>query len=338
MKAVVYRAYGSPEVVLRCEDVAKPVPGDGEVLVRVRAAAANPLDYHLMAGAYLIRLFTGLRKPKPTRPGRDLAGEVEAVGAKVTAFRPGDAVFGLSRATFAEYVSAREKELVLKPASLGFEQAAALPVAGLTALQGLRDKGRIQPGQKVLINGAGGGVGTFAVQIAQSFGTAVTGVCSTGKVDLVRSLGADHVVDYTGDDFTRSGERYDLIFDGVGNRPLSACRRVMTRKGTFVAVGVRPGGRWIGPLPHLLGLLASAPFVSQRVVPFIARGSREDLLELTRLIAANKLTPVVDRRYPLSEAPEAVRYLKEGHARGKVVITMEDHLPPPGGASVIAGI
>jgi NADPH:quinone reductase-like Zn-dependent oxidoreductase len=327
MKAILYRNYGAPDV-LHSEDVEKPSPGDDEVLIRIRAAAANPLDYHLMGGTYILRLMTGLFKPKPTRPGADLAGEVEAVGRNVTRFRPGDAVFGGSRGAFAEYVCAREDRLALKPANLTFEQAAALPVAGLTALQGLRDKGRIQPGQKVLINGAAGGVGTFAVQIAKVFGAQVTGVCSTKSVDLVRSIGADHVIDYTRDDFTRSAQRYDLIFDCVGNRPLTAYRRVMTPKGTFIACGVRPGGRWIGPLPSLLKLLVSSWFVSQNVVFFIARIGTDDLIVLKELIEANKVTPVIDRRYTLSEAPEAVRYLKEGHARGKVVMTVEHDRGP----------
>ena len=248
MKAMVYRTYGSPDV-LKLEDVEKPTPGDDEVLVRVRAAAANPLDNHLMGGTYLMRLFTGLRKPKPSRPGSDLAGVVEATGRNVTAFQPGDEVFGLSRGTFAEYVCPKQHQVVVKPATVTFEQAAALPVAGLTALQGLRDKGRIQPGQKVLIHGAAGGVGSFAVQIAKSFDAEVTATCRTRNVDLARTIGADRVIDYTREDYTRGTERYDLVFDCVGTHPLSAWRRVMTRKATFVAVGVRPGGRWIGPLP-----------------------------------------------------------------------------------------
>ncbi|MGA2260037.1 MAG: NAD(P)-dependent alcohol dehydrogenase [Acidobacteriota bacterium] len=321
MKAIVYRNYGSPDV-LHCEDIAKPTPGDDEVLIKIRAAAANPMDYHLMGGAYIIRPMTGLRKPKPTCPGADLAGEVEAVGRNVTRFQPGDPVFGGVRRAFAEYVCAPENRLALKPANLTFEQAAAVPVAGLTALQGLRNKGRIQRGQKLLINGAAGGVGTFAVQIAKSFGADVTGVCSTRNVDLVQSIGADQVIDYTRDDFTRSAQRYDLIFDCVGNRPLSACRRVMTPKGTFVAAGVRPGGRWIGPLPFLLTLFVSSWFVSQNVVFFVASIKPDDLIVLKELIEANKVTPVIDRRFTLTEVPEAIRYLKEGHARGKVVITV----------------
>jgi NADPH:quinone reductase-like Zn-dependent oxidoreductase len=321
MKAILYHIYGSPDV-LHIEDVEKPSPGDDEVLIRIRAAAANPLDYHLMGGAYLMRLMTGLLKPRPTCPGADLAGEVEAVGRSVTRFRPGDPVFGGVRRTFAEFVCAPEDRLAPKPTNLTFEQAAAIPVAGSTALQGLRDRGRIQPGQKVLINGAAGGVGTFAVQIAKSFGADVTGVCSTRSVDLVRSIGADHVIDYTRDDFTLSAQRYDLLFDCVGNRPLSACRRVMTPKGTFVAVGVRAGGRWVGPLPYLLKLLVSSWFASQHVVFFVASIGTDDLVVLKELIEAKQVTPVIDRRYTLSEAPAAIRYLKEGHARGKVVIAV----------------
>lgn len=321
MKAMVYRAYGSGETI-KCEEVDKPTPGDDEVLVRIRAASANPLDCHLMSGFFLMRPFLGLRRPKPTRPGVDLAGVVEAVGKNVTRFKPGDPVFGNGRGAFAEYACAPESRLALKPASVSFEQAASLPVAGLTALQGLRDKGKIQAGQQVMIHGAGGGVGSFAVQIAKSFDAEVTATCRTANVDLVRSLGADRVIDYTRDDCTRGTERYDLVLDCVGSHPLSAWRRVMTTKGTFVGVGVRPGGRWIGPLPHLIKVLASAPFVSQRVVFFVARGIPEDLVALTQLIEAKRMTPVIERRYPLSAAAEAIRYLKEGHPRGKVVIAI----------------
>ena len=322
MKAIVYHSYGSPDV-LRCEDVDKPSPGDDEVLIRIRAAAANPLDYHLMGGAYVIRPMTGLRRPRPTRPGADLAGEVEAVGRNVSRFRPGDRVFGGVRGAFAEYVCAPEGRLALKPVNLTFEQAAAVPVAGSTALQGLRDNGRLRPGQAVLINGAAGGVGTFAVQIAKSFGAEVAGVCSTSSVDLVRSLGADHVFDYTREDVTRSARRYDLIFDCVGNRPLTAWRRVMTPQGRLVAVGVRPGGRWVGPLPYLLGLLVSSWFASQHVSFILASVGTGDLVVLKELIEANRVTPVIDRCYPLSEAAEAIRYLRAGHARGKVVVSLE---------------
>jgi len=322
MRAIVYREYGPPDV-LHCEDVEKPSPGDDEVLIKIRAAAANPMDCHLMTGVYIMRPMTGLRRPKRTRPGADLAGEVEAVGRNVTRFKPGDPVFGAARGAFAEYVCAPESSLALKPANLTFEQAAAIPVAGLTALQGLRDKGRVQPGHKVLINGAAGGVGTFAVQIAGSFGAEVTGVCSTRNVDLVRALGATHVVDYTSADFTRSAGRYDVIFDCVGNHPLSAYRRVMTPRGTLVPIGARSDGRWIGLLPHLIGLVVSSWFASQKVAFFMAKIRADDLIVLKELIEANKVTPVIERPYTLSEAPEAVRYLKAGHARGKVVMTVE---------------
>ena len=321
MKAIVYREYGSPDV-LRCEEVDKPTPGDGEVLVRIRAAAANPMDYGFMGGTYIMRPMTGLRKPKRTRPGVDLAGEVEALGANVAAFRPGDEVFGVGRGAFADYVCTPADRLALKSARLTFEQAAALPVAGLTALQGLRDKGRLQPGQRILINGASGGVGTFAVQIAKAMGGDVTAVCSTRNVDLVRSFGANQVIDYSREEFTRGTERYDLILDCVGNRPLSAHRRVLTPKGTFLAVGVRPGGRWIGPLPYLIKLLVASRFMSQKVVFFIARANAAELAGLTALVEANQVRPVIDRCYPLGETAEAIRYLKEGHPRGKVVITM----------------
>ena len=321
MRAVVYRAYGSPDV-LQYENVEQPTPGDDQVLVRIRAASVNPMDYHMMGGLYIARPVRGIRKPKPTYPGADLAGEVEAVGKSVTRLQPGDAVFGAGRGAFAEYACTAENRLALKPANITFEQAAAMPVAGVTALQGLRDKGRLQSGHHALINGAAGGVGTFAVQIAKSFGAEVTGVCSTGSVDLVRSIGADHVIDYTGEDVTTGTQRYDLVLDCVGNRSLSAWRRVMTAKGTFVAVGVRPGGRWLGPVPYLLKLLASSRFGRQKVAFFIARVTAEDLTILKELVEAKKVTPVIDRRYTLNEVVDAVRHLKEGHPRGKVVITV----------------
>jgi len=283
----------------------------------VRAASVNPLDWHLMRGKpYFIRVMAGLRTPKAGRPGRDLAGQVEAVGRNVTQFQPGDEVFGACRGSFAEYVCADEKKLVRKPAHLSFEQAAAVPVAAISALQGLRDKGRIQPGQKVLINGAAGGVGTFAVQIAKSFGADVTGVCSTRNVEMVRSIGADHVIDYTQEDFTKGGQRYDLILDNVGNHSLSACKRVMRPKGTHVLVGGHPSG--------VLQALLLSPFVSQKVVLLLAAIRKQDLVALKELMEAKKVTPVIDRRYTLSQAAEAVRYLGEGHARGKVIITLED--------------
>lgn len=321
MKAVLYRTYGSP-AVLRFEEVEQPKPADGEVLVRIRAASVNPLDWHLMRGEpYVMRPMTGLRQPKDPRFGVDLAGEVEAVGTGVTRFQPADAVFGSSGGAFAEYVCAREKELALKPARMTFEQAAAVPVAGLTALQGLRDRGRVQPGQNVLINGAAGGVGTFAVQIAKSFGADVTGVCSTRNVDMVHSIGADRVIDYTREDFTASGRHYDLIFDCIPNHSLSACRRVLTHQGMYILVG-GSRRRWIAPFPRAIAALLLSRFVSQNFFMMLAKISAEDLAVMGELMQSGQVTPVIDRGYPLSEVPEAIRYLEEGHARGKVVITV----------------
>jgi NADPH:quinone reductase-like Zn-dependent oxidoreductase len=322
MKAIVYRNYGSPDV-LKCEEIEKPVPGDNEVLIGVRAAAVNPLDWHLMGGTpYPLRMMAGLRKPKITRLGVDVAGQVEEVGGNVMEFRTGDEVFGSCHGAFAEYVCARESALAMKPANITFEQAASVPVAGFTALQALRDKGRIQPAQKVLINGAAGGVGTFAVQIAKAFGADVTAVCSTRNVEMMRSIGADRVIDYTREDFTRAEHRYDLILDCMGNHALSACIRVMSPKGTFVVIG-GPNGRWIGPLAAFLKAPLMALFVSQKLTGVMAKGNKKDLLALRELMDAGKIIPVIDRRYGLSEVPEAVRYLEQGHARGKVVITLE---------------
>jgi len=324
-----YTRYGPPDVV-EVNDLDKPVPANNEVLIKVRAASVNPLDWKTMTGGpYIVRLLLGLRKPKIKKLGVDVAGQVEAVGGNVTQFKPGDAVFGTCRGAFAEYActceSARvmKSALVMKPHNVTFEQAACVPIAALTALQGLRDKGRIQPGQKVLINGAAGGVGTFAVQIAKSFGTNVTGVCSAGNVDMVRSIGADRVIDYTQEDFTRSGQRYDLIFDLVGNHSFSACRRVLNPKGLFIAAGVLGlGGSMTGLLAFSITGLVLSGFVSQKFVMFIARLSKEDLSIMGELMATGKVTPVIDRRYRLSEVPEAIRYLEEGHARGKIVITL----------------
>lgn len=325
MKAILCPNYGSPGV-LRYEEIERPTPGDDEILVKVRAASVNPLDWRFMRGRpYFIRAMNGLRKPKIARMGVDVAGEVEAVGRNVTQFQPGDEVFGsvgLSRGAFAEYVCADEKALVAKPANLTFEQAAAVPVAALTALQGLRNEGQIQAGQKVLINGAAGGVGTFAVQIAKIFGAEVTGVCSTRNFNMVRSIGADHVIDYTREDFTLSDKQYDLIFDCIANHSLSACRRVMSRNGTYVVVG-GPDGGWIGPLAPFLKVLIVSPFVSQKLTGSMSKQSNEDLVELNELLETEKITPVIDRNYSLSEVPEAIRYLEEGHARGKVTITVK---------------
>lgn len=321
MKAIVCPRYGSPDV-LELKEIDLPVAEDDQVLVRVHAASVNPLDWHRMRGQpYIMRAGEGRTRPKSPGLGADLAGTVEAVGGNVTHVRPGDEVFGMSQRTLAEYVCVSEQGLAPKPANLTFEQAAAVPVAAITALQGLRDKGRIQPGHKVLINGSAGGVGTFAVQIAKSFGAEVTGVCSTRNVDLVRSLGADQVVDYTQDDFARRGQRHDLILDAVGNRSLWDFRRSLTPKGTLVFAG-GGGGRLLGPLSRPLRALVLSPFVGQRIVFFMANRSRDDLIFLKELIEAGKVTPVIDRSYPLSEVPEAIRYLEQGHAQGKVVITI----------------
>jgi NADPH:quinone reductase-like Zn-dependent oxidoreductase len=291
-------------------------------LTRVRAAAVNPVDRRFRGKPYTVRIMTGLREPKDTRLGVDVAGEVEAVGRGVTQFKPGDAVFGACRGALAEYACAPESKLVTKPDQVTFEQAAAVPVAALTALQGLRDKGRIQPGQKVLINGAAGGVGTFAVQIAKSFGADVTGVCSTRNVELVRAIGAGRVIDYAREDFTKGTERYDLILDCVVNHPLSACRRVLYPGGRYVIVGA-PNSRWmIGILAPSIKALVLSPFVSQKLVVLIASLNKEDLTVMRDLMEAGKVTPVIDRRYGLSEAPEAFRHLEGRHARGKVVITL----------------
>jgi NADPH:quinone reductase-like Zn-dependent oxidoreductase len=324
MKAAVYTRYGSPDVV-QIKDVEKPVPKDDEVLLKVRAASVNPLDWHFMRGLpYLLRMMAGLRKPKITGLGVDVAGQVEAVGRNVTQFKAGDEVFGSCRGAFAEYVCTSESVLVKKPDNVTFEQAASVPVAAFTALQGLRDKGHIQPGKKVLINGAAGGVGTFAVQIAKAFGAEVTGVCSTRNVDMVRSIGADRVIDYTQEDFTKSGQRYDLFLDCVGNHSLLACRRVLNPKGVYVPVGGTSGPWMIGPLARALTTLVLSWFVSQKlVIFFLAKSNKADLTVLCELMAAGKVTPIIDRRYSLSEVPEAIRYLEEGHARGKVVITLE---------------
>lgn len=322
MNAIVCTHYGSPDV-LRLTEVPTPAPKDDEVLVGIRAASANPLDWHYMRGTpYLVRMAAGWRRPKVTRLGVDLAGQVQAVGRRVTKFRPGDEVFGACRGSFAEFVCVPERALALKPANITFEQAAAVPVAALSALQGLRDKGRIQRGQKVLINGASGGVGTFAVQIANGLGAEVTGVCSTRNADTVRSIGAHRVIDYTKEDFTRSGERYDLILDTVGNRSLADCRRALVAKGTLVLVGGVDKGLWLGPLTRALKAAASSPFVSQRLLPFMARLGGGDLTLMQELLVAGKVIPVIDRSYPLGEVPEAIRYLEEGHARGKIVIRM----------------
>jgi len=290
----------------------------------VRAASVNAYDWHMMTGLpYLSRLQMGLLKPKVALLGADVAGQVESVGKNVTEFQPGDEVFGeFAEGTCAEYVSAPEGSLALRPNNLTSEQAAAVPLAATTALQALRDKGRIQSGQQVLINGAAGGVGPFAVQIAKAFGAEVTGVCSTKNVEMVRSVGANHVIDYTQEDFANGEQRYDLMLDNVGNRSLSECRRVMKRKGIYVASFGRPHRRWVGPMPYLLKMLMLSPLVSQKLVVWMAKPKNEDLLTLKTLLESGKVTPVIDRTYPLSEAPKAMRYLGGGHVRGKLVITI----------------
>jgi NADPH:quinone reductase-like Zn-dependent oxidoreductase len=323
MKAIVHHEYGSPDV-LELQDIDKPVAKDDEVLVRVRAASVNPADWHFMRGLpYIMRPQAGLGKPKNAVLGRDISGQVEAVGKDVTRFRPGDEVFGeVERGGFAEYTCASEALLELKPANLTFEQAAAVPLAALTALQGLRDAGRVQPEQKVLIIGASGGVGTFAVQIAKLLGADVTGVCSTRNVEMIRSLGADHVIDYTREDFTRSGRKYDLIFQLAGTLSPSDCRRALTSKGTLVLSSGESSGRWLGPVDRMIKAAVLSPFVSQKLGSFLAKPDSDDLQFLKELIEAGKVKPVIDRTYSLNEAPEAIRYLEEGHARGKVVITV----------------
>ncbi len=331
MKAIVYHEYGSPDV-LRLEEVDKPVPLDNQLLIRVRAVSVNPLDWHFMEGTpYLGRpLAFGFLKPTVERLGVDYAGTVEAVGKNITDFKPGDEVFGNHFGAFAEYVVASDKGMALKPANFTFEQAASLPVAALTALQALRDYGKIQPGQKVLINGASGGVGTFAVQIAKTFGAEVTGVCSGRNLELVRSLGADHVIDYTKEDFTQRAERYDLILDNVGNQPLSGFRRVLNPRGIYVGIG--GGGvndsRWTGPLVGVIKMLITKRFTSQELRMMLAEINRKDLTILADLIQAGKMKPVIDKTYPFSQLPEAMRYLEEGHARGKIVLTVGDNIEP----------
>ncbi len=326
MKAAIYTEYGSPDV-LEVRAIKKPVPNDDQILIKVRAASVNPLDWHFLRGNPVIARvgMMGLRKPKNPRLGVDLAGEVEAVGKNVTQFKPGDEVFGQKFGAFAEYVCVRaDRQIILKPSHLTFEQAASIPVAAITALQGLRDQGKVQPGQKVLINGASGGVGTFAVQIAKSLGAEVTGVCSTRNLDLVRSLGADHVIDYTKDDFTRGNERYDVLLDNVGNQPLSGFRNALTPNGICVMIGgggPNDGGL-IGPMGRPLKALLMSPFISQKMGMFMADVTKQDLTFLGDLMQAGKVTPVIDKTYPLSQIAEAIRYLEAGHARGKVIITV----------------
>ncbi|WP_030913362.1 NAD(P)-dependent alcohol dehydrogenase [Streptosporangium amethystogenes] len=324
MKAIVQDRYGSPDV-LKLEDIDRPTPGDDDVLVEVYAAGVEQGVVHLMTGlAYAVRLVFGLRAPRDRVRGRELAGRVEAVGKNVTRFRPGDEVFGIGEGTFAEYACARERKLARKPANLTFEQAAAVVISAITALQAIRDAGEVKPGQKVLVTGAGGGVGTFAVQLAKAFGTEVTGVCSTAKTDLVRSIGADHVIDYTREDFTQGGRRYDLILDLAGNRPLARLRRALTPRGTLVLAGGEDGGKWLGGMERSLGAVMLSPFVGQRLRMMLARERGEDLDLLREFAEAGTITPAIGGTYPLSEVPEAMRQLIAGHARGKLVIAVRE--------------
>jgi NADPH:quinone reductase-like Zn-dependent oxidoreductase len=325
MKAIRYDRYGAPEV-LGLEDTGDPVVGDEDVLIRVLAASVNPLDWHFMRGSpYILRPQTGLLRPKDGVMGADMAGRVEEVGKRVTAFAPGDEVFGClaGLGTLAEYISVHEDAVVLpKPANQTFAQAASVPLAAFTALQALRDQGHIQPGDKVLVNGAAGGVGTFTVQIARALGAEVTGVCGTRNTEMVASIGASQVIDYTRQDFTRTRQRYDLLVDVAGNRPLGACRRILTDQGILVGIGGPNKGRWMGPMTRAIKALLLSRVINQKVTFFLAKPNRDDLAVLRDLLLAGKISPVIDRTYPFNEVPEAIRYLEQGHARGKVVITV----------------
>ena len=322
MKAIVQDEYGSAEV-LHIAEIDRPVVADNEVLVRVHAAGLDRGTWHLMAGLpYVIRLGFGFRGPKNPTPGLDVAGTVELVGTDVTRFQPGDEVFGIAKGSFAEFARAREDKLAIKPTNLSFDQAAAVPVSGLTAIQALRDVGRLESGQHVLILGASGGVGTYAVQLAKAFGAEVTGVASTAKVGLVRSIGADHVIDYTTEDFADGSRRYDLILDIGGNSSLSRLRAALTERGTLVIVGGEEGGRWFGGINRQLRAMALSPFIGQRLTSFLSKENHADLERLVEIVEAGELTPTVDITYPLDQAPEAMRHLEAGDARGKIVISI----------------
>lgn len=319
MKAITYREYGSPDV-LRLEEIPVPTFGEDGVLVRVGAASVNPLDWHLLRGQpYIVRTSAGLRKPKRNVPGVDVSGVVEAVGSRVTGLRVGDEVWGEKARACAEYVAGPERLFIAKPTNITLEEAAAIPAAGITALQALRDKGNVKPGQKVLINGAAGGVGTFAVQIAKADGAEVTGVTSTPNLEMVRSLGADHVIDYTVEDFTRSGTRYDLIIDNAANRSLRSMRRVLARDGTLVIVGASEG-KWVAPIARMLAAELLSRLGSQRLVGHLTDTRREDLETMNEMIESGKVKPMIDRCYPLAEVSDALRYLETMHARAKVII------------------
>ena len=323
MQAVLYSHEASGDV-LKLKEIDKPLPADDEVLIRVRAAAVNPLDYHFLRHVFIRRVMARVSKVKVLKPGRDVAGQVEAVGRKVTQFKAGDDVFGGCNGAFAEYVCARESKLAIKPSKVSFEEAASTPVAGLTALQGLRDKAKLRPGQRVLINGAAGGVGTFAIQIAKTFGAEVTGVCSTRNVDLLRSIGADSVIDYTQEDFTSNGKQYDLLFDLVANHSFAEHRRALTPKGIYIGAGmVGLSGSMISLLIRQIPELIKWRFVSQKSISLLAKLDTKDLNILGALIAEGKVKPVIDRRYRLNEVPTAVSYLEKGHARGKVIIQID---------------
>jgi NADPH:quinone reductase-like Zn-dependent oxidoreductase len=323
MKAIVQDKYGSADV-LELRDIEKPMAGDDDLLIQVHAAGVDPGVWHLMTGLpYLVRVMGfGFSTPKIRVRGRDVAGTVEAVGRNVSQFRPGDLVYGICDGSFAEYVCAKPALFVRKPAKLSFEQAAAVPISGMTALNGLRDVGKIQPGQRVLIIGAAGGVGTYAVQLAKAFGAVVTGVCSTSKAELVRDIGADDVIDYTREEFTDGARRFDLILDTAGRRPLPQLRRALTDEGTIVIVGGEGGDRWLGGFQRQIFAPLRALFAKQKLLALMFKERQQDLLTLNELIEAGKLTPVIDKTYPLGEAAEAIRYLEKGHARGKVVLTV----------------
>jgi NADPH:quinone reductase-like Zn-dependent oxidoreductase len=330
MKAIVQDRYGALEDVLSAQEIARPVAGPGEVLVRVHAAPVSGSDWHLLRGLpYVARFVTGLRKPKNRVPGLELAGTVEAVGEGVTTLRPGDEVFGWCDGSFAEYASVPENQLVPKPANLTLEQAAAVPISAFTALQGVRDRGKIRSGQRVLITGASGGVGTYAVQIAKAYGAEVTAVCSTAKVDLVRSIGADHVVDYRRQELTACGDRYDVLLDIYGNPSLRSCRRALKPNGTLVLIG-GTGGRWLMGVDRWLRGLLLAPLLRRKVRPLIHKDRREDLVTLKDLIESGKLMPVLDRTYPLTEVPAAIQDVREGRVHGQVVIAVGGRRPGPG--------
>lgn len=323
MKAIVHQHYGRPQPpVLELRDVAAPVPEDDQILVHVHASSVNPVEWYGVTGPYFARIGSGFRRPNDPRVGADLAGVVEAVGRDVQGIHPGDEVFGTGSGTWAEYAVAGANRIASKPANVSYEAAATVPIAGLTALQALRDHGDLQPGQSVLINGASGGVGTFAVQLAKAYGATVTAVCSTRNVEQARQLGADRVVDYTKEDFTRLDVRHDLMLDISGRRSFLACRRVLTRDATLVLVGGKMAYRGLGPLPHIAGTIMKSRFRSQKVTFFVAKVTTEDLSYVRNLIEEGKVRPVIERTYPLSEACEALTYLGEGHARAKLVIAV----------------